>query len=461
MDKYKIKLIAIICLIIGIVLIISGLIVNKEKNTSKIFTNDDYNINNNGGGIAVKIDDYYYVMGAKFFLKIDKNNNIVTNIGKENDISSFDDNPYMQIHSDYIYYAVGSYYKKIYRYNYKNNTIELYTDATKINKESSIVSTYFIRGDNLIYQPYSKKYYYSINLKNNELIKIEHQDLYAYLTPLNLEDNMYKNNLIYSKSGKLKFLNISANEAKDIIPHKCNNFIVYNNQIYYEYNSAIYKSNIDGTNETLVYNGDYNDLMTIYDNYLYVGKGYQAKIIDLSTGKEINNIGNCKNYSIAVDKIICTYKDNSSYSYNLDGSNKKLIYDNQTNLENSNDKNVNDNTNNNQFTDTNKNDQTLNEAINSTQIIADVHFLTKADGGLHTPFFSGKIFQYQFTNSSMYNGSCKFPSGVEMVSPGDDLELTITISDSINESLNVGTKFTIYKDSTRVIGNGVIKKITQ
>lgn len=468
----KNKIVAIICGITGIVLIASGYFFNQNQISNNFFTNDDYNINNNGGSVAVKIDDHYYVMGKSFFVKIDKNNNIVTNIGKENNISSFDYNPYMQVYGDYIYYAVGGYYKNIYRYNYKNNTIELYTEITEAISESAIVSTYFIRGDKLFYQPYSKKYYYSINLKNNSTEKIENSDLYAYITALNFENNMYGDNIIYTKNKNLNYLDVSKNEVKTVISHDCDNFIVYNNQIYYEYNSAIYKSNIDGTDETLIYDGDYSDFMTIYKNYLYVSKGYSAKIIDISTGEEINNIQNCINYSIAVDKFICTdYRNNNAYSYNLDGSNQQLIYDNskittEDSKDNINNTVIKDETTENNEESNNNTDNTINnpttgnkdESVsNSIKFTADVHFLTKAEGGLHTPFFPGKVFQYQFGNSSMYDGSIKFPSDVEMISPGDDVVLTITIS--ANESISAGTEFTVYKDSERIIGNGIVKEI--
>jgi len=478
MEKNKTKLIAIICGIVGIALIIFGYLFNSEKTSNKVFTNDDYNINNNGGSVAVKIDDYYYVMGQKFFVKIDKDNNIVTDIGKANNTTSFDYDPYMQVYGDYIYYAVGGAYKYIYRYNYKTNNIELYTEPKDVISDSAIISTYFIRGDKLYYQPYSEDYYYSINLKDNSFEKLNKLGLSAIGVVMSYNPNMYGNNIIYSVSKKLNYFDVEKNELKTIISHDCSKYIVYNNHIYYEYDGAIYKANMDGTNETLVYDGDYTDFLTVYENYLYVSKGYSAKIIDIKTGEEINKIETCKNYSIAVDKFICTdYRNNNAYSYNLDGSNQQLIYDNsKAPTENSSDKNNSDNNNknetenknesinnnNNQNNNTN-NDQSVGNnsgtVSNNITFTADVYFLTKAEGGRHTPFFSNTKFQYKFGDSSMYNGSFKFADRVEMGKPGDNLVLTITISS--NENISIGNKFNVYETNGRLVGNGTVKEIVK
>lgn len=329
--KNKNKLITVICGIIGIALIVVGYsFYSKSDANNQTFSNDDYNINNNGGNVAVKVDGYYYVMGKNFFVKMDKDNNIVTNIGKENNISSFANEPFMQIYGDYIYYAVGGYFKTLYRYNYKTNNIELYTEQNDVIAESAIISTYFIRDDKLLYQPYAKDYYYAINLKDNSYEKLKNLEFAATGVIMSYEPNMYKNNIIYEKGDQLNYLDVTKNEIKTVINHECENALIYNNKLYYQYNNGIYKSNLDGTNEALVYEDSFSDLLAVYKDYLYLSKGYSVKVVNINTGEEINTIENCRNSSIAVDKFICTdYIKSTAYSYDLDGSNEKLIYNNK------------------------------------------------------------------------------------------------------------------------------------
>jgi len=264
-----------IILLLIIALFIIGITTIRYFSKNKISKNDLYNPNNNGGNLAVKVDGFYYIMGTDFFIKTDENNNIINNIGKANNTSSFTIDPNMQIFGNYIYYSVGGYYKEIYRYNYKDNKIEKYELPEEIKYASSagdgLCSSYFIRQNKLYYQPYAEDYYYEINLDNNEYKKLQELGFSEQAIVLSFAPNMYKDNIYYNKSNKLNCLNVQSDKIETIITHECDNMIIYNNKLYYSYDNGIYKSDLAGKKEELIYESDqYISLVSVNDKYLYI-----------------------------------------------------------------------------------------------------------------------------------------------------------------------------------------------
>ena len=78
----------------------------------------------------------------------------------------------MQVYGDYIYYdSEGGYTKVVSRYNIKTNTIEQYPLPEEITKARisypKYATAFFIRDDNMYYQPYSEDFFFIINLKTN------------------------------------------------------------------------------------------------------------------------------------------------------------------------------------------------------------------------------------------------------------------------------------------------------
>ena len=56
---------------------------------------------------------------------------------------------------------------------------------------------------------------------------------------------------------------------------------------------------------------------------------------------------------------------------------------------------------------------------------AEVYVLSKEEGGRHTPFFKGYRPQFYFRTTDV-TGNCELPEGVEMVMPGDNIQMTVT-----------------------------------
>ncbi len=90
-----------------------------------------------------------------------------------------------------------------------------------------------------------------------------------------------------------------------------------------------------------------------------------------------------------------------------------------------------------------------------TEFTAQVYVLTKDEGGRHTPFINGYRPQFYFRTTDV-TGSIKLPEGVEMVMPGDhvDMEVTLIIPIAIEE----GLRFAI-REGGRTVGSGVVAKI--
>jgi elongation factor Tu len=92
-----------------------------------------------------------------------------------------------------------------------------------------------------------------------------------------------------------------------------------------------------------------------------------------------------------------------------------------------------------------------------TEFTAEVYVLSKEEGGRHTPFFTNYRPQFYFRTTDV-TGVCNLPEGVEMVMPGDNIEMTVALISPI--ALEEGTKFSI-REGGRTVGAGVVAKITK
>src|SRR6266540_3862577 len=90
-----------------------------------------------------------------------------------------------------------------------------------------------------------------------------------------------------------------------------------------------------------------------------------------------------------------------------------------------------------------------------TQFNAEVYVLTKEEGGRHTPFFKGYRPQFYFRTTDV-TGSVELPEGVEMVMPGDNIQMTIELIIPI--AMEEGLRFAI-REGGRTVGAGVVTKI--
>ncbi|MFC5713790.1 elongation factor Tu [Thalassorhabdus alkalitolerans] len=92
-----------------------------------------------------------------------------------------------------------------------------------------------------------------------------------------------------------------------------------------------------------------------------------------------------------------------------------------------------------------------------TKFKAEVYVLSKEEGGRHTPFFSNYRPQFYFRTTDV-TGVIHLPEGVEMVMPGDNIEMTVELIAPI--AIEDGTKFSI-REGGRTVGAGVVAEITE
>ena len=90
-----------------------------------------------------------------------------------------------------------------------------------------------------------------------------------------------------------------------------------------------------------------------------------------------------------------------------------------------------------------------------TEFEAEIYVLSKDEGGRHTPFFSNYRPQFYFRTTDV-TGACALPEGVEMVMPGDNIKMTVTLIAPI--AMEEGLKFAI-REGGRTVGVGVVAKI--
>ncbi len=92
-----------------------------------------------------------------------------------------------------------------------------------------------------------------------------------------------------------------------------------------------------------------------------------------------------------------------------------------------------------------------------TKFEAEVYVLSKDEGGRHTPFFNGYRPQFYFRTTDV-TGTCDLPTGVEMVMPGDNVQMTISLHSPI--AMDEGLRFAI-REGGRTVGAGVVAKIIE
>ena len=92
-----------------------------------------------------------------------------------------------------------------------------------------------------------------------------------------------------------------------------------------------------------------------------------------------------------------------------------------------------------------------------TKFSCEVYILSKEEGGRHTPFFPGYRPQFYFRTTDV-TGSCELPAGTEMVMPGDNIGMTVTLIQPI--AMEDGLRFAI-REGGRTVGAGVVAKIIE
>ena len=90
-----------------------------------------------------------------------------------------------------------------------------------------------------------------------------------------------------------------------------------------------------------------------------------------------------------------------------------------------------------------------------TDFEAEVYILSKDEGGRHTPFFKGYRPQFYFRTTDV-TGSVELPEGVEMVMPGDNVKMVVSLISPI--AMDEGLRFAI-REGGRTVGAGVVSKI--
>jgi elongation factor Tu len=92
-----------------------------------------------------------------------------------------------------------------------------------------------------------------------------------------------------------------------------------------------------------------------------------------------------------------------------------------------------------------------------TKFECEVYVLSKDEGGRHTPFFNGYRPQFYFRTTDV-TGACDLPEGVEMVMPGDNVQMTVSLIAPI--AMEEGLRFAI-REGGRTVGAGVVSKIIE
>jgi len=92
-----------------------------------------------------------------------------------------------------------------------------------------------------------------------------------------------------------------------------------------------------------------------------------------------------------------------------------------------------------------------------TKFEAEVYVLSKDEGGRHTPFFNGYRPQFYFRTTDV-TGACDLPEGVEMVMPGDNVKMTVSLIAPI--AMDEGLRFAV-REGGRTVGAGVVSKIIE
>ncbi len=92
-----------------------------------------------------------------------------------------------------------------------------------------------------------------------------------------------------------------------------------------------------------------------------------------------------------------------------------------------------------------------------TKFEAEIYVLSKDEGGRHTPFMNNYRPQFYFRTTDV-TGACELPDGVEMVMPGDNIKMVVSLISPI--AMDEGLKFAI-REGGRTVGAGVVSKIVE
>jgi elongation factor Tu len=92
-----------------------------------------------------------------------------------------------------------------------------------------------------------------------------------------------------------------------------------------------------------------------------------------------------------------------------------------------------------------------------TKFEAEIYVLSKEEGGRHTPFFKGYRPQFYFRTTDV-TGECQLPDGVEMVMPGDNIKMVISLIAPV--AMEEGVRFAI-REGGRTVGAGVVAKVVE
>ena len=92
-----------------------------------------------------------------------------------------------------------------------------------------------------------------------------------------------------------------------------------------------------------------------------------------------------------------------------------------------------------------------------TKFECEVYVLSKEEGGRHTPFFNGYRPQFYFRTTDV-TGAVDLPEGVEMVMPGDNVKMTVSLIAPI--AMEEGLRFAV-REGGRTVGAGVVSKILE
>jgi elongation factor Tu len=92
-----------------------------------------------------------------------------------------------------------------------------------------------------------------------------------------------------------------------------------------------------------------------------------------------------------------------------------------------------------------------------TKFKAEVYVLKNEEGGRHTPFFNGYRPQFYFRTTDV-TGVATLPEGVEMVMPGDNVQMEVELIQPI--AMDQGLRFAI-REGGRTVGSGVVSEIVQ
>ena len=92
-----------------------------------------------------------------------------------------------------------------------------------------------------------------------------------------------------------------------------------------------------------------------------------------------------------------------------------------------------------------------------TKFECEVYVLSKDEGGRHTPFFNGYRPQFYFRTTDV-TGSVELPEGTEMVMPGDNIKMVVTLINPI--AMDQGLRFAV-REGGKTVGAGVVAKILQ